>query len=187
MNMILKALTCASLGLGAASADAAAITKTYSFEATGFQPAQDGTVTPYPTVTGSFTVTFDTAQDSHNQTSGISLNDLSIPYQPQLSFDYLASLDFLRIGAGDDNALVSSLIADFALTIGGASTASHSGALTSFVFTNAGPNHFFQADVVRIAEWAAPGVPEPAAWALMISGFGFAGVAMRRRAVPALA
>lgn len=181
MNTILKVLACASLSLGAASADATVITKTYSFEATGFQPAQDGTVSPSPTVTGSFTVTFDTAQDAHNQTTGIALNTLSIPYRPQLSFDYLASLDFLRIGAGDDNALVSSLISDFALTVGGASTASHGGGLTSFLFTNASPNHFFQADIVRVADVAAPGVPEPATWALMLSGFGLAGAGIRRR------
>ena len=46
---------------------------------------------------------------------------------------------------------------------------------------NLGPG--VQLDNVRFNESTVPttGVPEPASWALMIVGFGFAGVAMRRR------
>lgn len=34
---------------------------------------------------------------------------------------------------------------------------------------------------------AAPAVPEPATWAMMVAGFGFVGSVLRRRAAPALA
>lgn len=39
----------------------------------------------------------------------------------------------------------------------------------------------------RLTDTAAPGVPEPATWALMIGGFGLAGAAVRRRATQAFA
>lgn len=40
---------------------------------------------------------------------------------------------------------------------------------------------YFILDAVGVAPSAAPGVPEPANWALMIAGFGVAGAAARRR------
>ncbi len=52
--------------------------------------------------------------------------------------------------------------------------ATNAGALN---FVNPPVNLFFQAVVGN-----APAVPEPASWAMMIAGFGVAGVALRRRA-----
>ncbi|MEO8811408.1 MAG: PEPxxWA-CTERM sorting domain-containing protein [Caulobacteraceae bacterium] len=42
-------------------------------------------------------------------------------------------------------------------------------------------------DLAFTLEGSAPGVPEPAAWAMMLVGFGLAGAALRRRAVTAVA
>jgi hypothetical protein len=49
-------------------------------------------------------------------------------------------------------------------------------------FTNPDIDTFVYAgDGLPVSTVVAPGVPEPAAWALMIGGFGLAGVALRRR------
>lgn len=182
MDMVRKALACAALTLTAGTANAATIVKTYAFQASDFQNiGSGGAVSPYQTVTGSFTVTFDTALDAQNQTASIVVNNLSIAYQPQLSYDYIKSIDLLRIGADNDASTISSLTHDFALTIGSASATSHGAPFTNFLFTNATANDFFQAGSVRVTEGALPGVPEPATWALMLSGFGLAGMAVRRR------
>ncbi|MBU1378578.1 MAG: PEPxxWA-CTERM sorting domain-containing protein [Alphaproteobacteria bacterium] len=46
---------------------------------------------------------------------------------------------------------------------------------------------FAQIDVTRISIASAAPAPEPAAWTLMITGFGVAGVALRRRRSVAMA
>lgn len=43
-----------------------------------------------------------------------------------------------------------------------------------------------QVDVVYTYDAVAAGVPEPSSWAMMIVGFGLAGVAMRKKAQPAI-
>jgi len=49
------------------------------------------------------------------------------------------------------------------------------GAITSISWTNPSPEFYYAFTVGSV------GVPEPAAWALMIGGFGMAGAALRRR------
>ncbi|HLZ73865.1 DUF642 domain-containing protein [Phenylobacterium sp.] len=57
-----------------------------------------------------------------------------------------------------------------------------SGASTALTFTGNVGQAYIGLDNVSVVETAAPGaVPEPAAWALMIAGFGLAGAALRRR------
>ena len=53
------------------------------------------------------------------------------------------------------------------------------GATTTLAFTFRHDPSYFLLDNVSVT----PGVPEPAAWALMIAGFGLVGSALRRRAV----
>lgn len=50
----------------------------------------------------------------------------------------------------------------------------------SFNFTNGGVADMRQ---LRLGEVAAPAVPEPATWAMMVGGFGVVGLALRRRKV----
>lgn len=57
------------------------------------------------------------------------------------------------------------------------------GDMTSLDFTFTDQPSFLLLDKVEVSEVAGPGgVPEPAAWSLMILGFAAAGVALRRRA-----
>ncbi len=73
--------------------------------------------------------------------------------------------------------IAPSVPTDFALTVGlGGLTARY---LQYSVLAANGSNPGLS-DIVF--EGSAPGVPEPAAWALMIAGFGIVGTAMRRRA-----
>ena len=48
-------------------------------------------------------------------------------------------------------------------------------------FTGAAPTSFTGKWITTFTGGGGPGVPEPASWALMISGFGLAGAALRRR------
>ena len=77
-------------------ANAALVTTTFNFAATGFGP-------PAPTdpVLGSFTINFDDAVNATNQTAGISLNSLNIPFTGNLAFTYTTDPggNFLTIGS----------------------------------------------------------------------------------------
>lgn len=93
-----RAFTCLALAFGllAPVAQAANITRTFSFVATNF----DGG--PESSVTGSFTVTFDPAVSVTNQTAGLTVHNMSIPYQGAALFNYNVGTGFMGIGANSD-------------------------------------------------------------------------------------
>ena len=76
-------------------------------------------------------------------------------------------------------------------------TISYTGAFDnfSFAYTDASGNPFTGGGTAAIGlqeiiddiSFRAGGVPEPAAWAMMLAGFGLVGSAMRRRAKVAVA
>ena len=97
--------------------------------------------------------------------------------------------DKFYVGAGNENAGVT--IAQWAQSyaagsfVGGISVGNGSGALTTYhafadnvtLTTGAGSTTWN----FNLTATAAPAVPEPASWAMMIAGFGLVGTAMRRR------
>jgi hypothetical protein len=184
-NLRLKSrLVCATaLLLGyAASAQAAPVSKTYQFTATSFTPIVDpSSISPYSTVTGAFTLTFDPLVSMDETQSGIVLNSLSIPLGSAVAFryDYITSLDIgvIQIGGSQDgiNAL-GGFNDDFYLTFQWTGT----GPLRfgGFDYSNGSvvPNEAFLAGAGSVRA-----VPEPASWALMIGGFGLVGCAFRQR------
>jgi hypothetical protein len=181
MNAVFRALAgAACLAIVPAAADAAVLTKTFAFQASDFAPFPGSGVSPFAEVTGSVTVTWDNSVDVIDQFTGVTVNSLSIPYQPQLAFSYIRSVDVLRVGAANQSSQMSGSSNDFTLSIGAASLANHDSVYTAFSFANANVTNFFRANELRIAD--VTGVPEPASWALMIAGFGLAGAALRRRA-----
>ena len=91
-------------------------------------------------------------------------------------------------GWGDDQYLSGSVAQDFSLDTGGGGYNSNPGFYSAYsAYVNdhgcgadcgEGPNYAFRVD-------NSGAVPEPATWALMLGGFGLAGVALRRRALVA--
>jgi hypothetical protein len=152
-------------------ASAAVITRTFDFTAFNFValgpfPA----VPPYTSVTGSFTVTFDDAVSVSLRTNGVVLNSLSIPITglSRYSFQPGAPLIFDTIGP---NGL-------FFIAINNA--ASNSPTFVNAAYALSGNPNFYNGFSGRVA-LAAPGVPEPSGWLMMILGMGLAGVSSRRR------
>lgn len=62
-------------------------------------------------------------------------------------------------------------------------TATSTSEILGFVAGNSsgGNPPFALLDNVSLTQYSAPGVPEPSSWAMMLSGFGFIGFAMRRK------
>jgi len=94
----------------AAPAGAALVTRTFAFTASNFSSPSTGDAGPVDPVSGSYTVTFDTAgPDINGQTTGITENSLDVPHTPGLAFDYLAGADILLIGNDIDPSGTTSL------------------------------------------------------------------------------
>jgi hypothetical protein len=71
-----------------APASASVVTNIYNFTASGFAPSVGSDPVPYDPITGSVTITFDTALTYTNATAGITLNSLSIPLGSAIAFNY---------------------------------------------------------------------------------------------------
>jgi Cadherin-like domain len=100
-----------AFGLLAPAAQAATMTRTYSFVATY----------PATTATGSFTVTFDPAVSVRDQSSGITVNSLNIPTQGAVVFSYDIAIGTLVIGADGSTSGINGSN-DFQLNVGNAGT-----------------------------------------------------------------
>ena len=106
------------LGLGSKGAEAAIITLTHDFAASGFPPGA-----PVDPVFGSFSVTFDNATDLTDVTSSVSVTNLNVPVDSEIGFSYFVAGDVLAIGGLQNGAhVVVAGANDFMITLLGAST-----------------------------------------------------------------
>ncbi|SFJ89514.1 PEP-CTERM protein-sorting domain-containing protein [Sphingomonas sp. NFR04] len=106
------------------------------------------------------------------------------------------ALDFVSIKNGTGSGSSSSVLdgnaagnrADISATIGNLSIANGGGFAIRWTDRDVGGSDHGLAidDLTLIATLAPSAVPEPAAWAMLIGGFGFAGAALRRRAKKAV-
>lgn len=138
-----------------------------------------GSVNP---LLGSFTITYDNAADNAQTTNGITVNSLNLSGVTNVGFS--TSGGYFTIGGITTLTGVTGVNSnerDFSVNFtspesatpslnGGAISYGDGTAYTSFGGTIAA------SDVVT-------NVPEPAAWALLISGFGLVGAASRRRRI----
>ena len=173
---------------GAASlAQAGTITNTVDFVATNFDSLFFGGAAPFTTVTGSITFTLDPTQAYGDETSGIAVNHIDVPYSGAAKFDYDPTTKFLVLGAALQANPMQGGIPDFSLAIFLVDPAFQSG---SFGYTVAYPDiDIYQTYDVTIT-FATPIVttPIPAAlplFAAALGSLGFLGWRRRKFAVAA--
>ena len=166
----------------AGAASAATITKTYSFAGTGFVGFYLNTPPPIDPLIGSVTVTFDPTQFATNETNGITVDSSNFSLGSAISFNYNPWSDQIIFGGANISTIaVGPGTDDFALDILHATSAApqyHTAIYTRASTPGevwAGPLSF------RSAVPTVDAVPEPQTWALMLLGFGSAGVMLRRR------
>jgi hypothetical protein len=188
-------LACAVLG--GASAQAAVVTKTYDVTFDTLIDPFDNQTPPIQPVTASFTLTFDPSVNYTNETSGITVNELNVPVSSAIGFstgtdasgDLFMSIggiensagdvgfgtnDFvlqLRFDGGDLDKPSLPLCSDPGFSCGGLPTTYASGYTTT-----SDPNSLFLGLVATVSP-----APEPATWAMMLTGFAGLGAALRMR------
>lgn len=172
------ALGIAAWGLGVA-AQAAVINRTFDLQASRFEQVFGSDPTsPQDPVSMNFTLMFDNGADIGTTTTGLTVNSFTLPYGAE--FQYFTATDGLALATDlSGPATCSSTAGKFCAFIHDATSA----APTLIFFQNALPtNNVWRANSLALTYTDArggPGVPEPAAWALMLIGFGGLGARLR--------
>jgi len=195
----------------ASGAKAATVTETYDFTLSNFVDIINNAPAPIPTVTGSFTVTFDPLVSVSDQTTGFTFNTSpGLASDSPIGFSVFAAssptgdttiavggtengpnelagfsndpIVFFDIPNASDPANASLVVCSQP----GFSCGNFSGNETVFAsgYALADSSSVFFATVETVAP---AGVPEPATWAMMLVGFGGLGAAMRARRKPLVA
>jgi hypothetical protein len=202
---LIAASILASIALGAGAGHAGVVTKTYDVTFNNFLDPYAGVTAPIAPVTASFTLTFDPTLSYSNDTTDITVNSLNVTSGSAIGFStFTAPNDNLYLSIGGINDGAGDVIGgtnDFVLQLrfpdanhldtpslplcsdpffscGGLPTTYASGYTTI-----ANPQSVFLAKVASVA------VPEPATWAIMLTGLAGLGATlrMRRRSVPVTA
>ncbi len=183
MRTIIKAVLTGFVLGQAMPASAATIAKTFTFSASNFVYSVPGTVLPYTSVSGSFTLQFDDTLTYADETNGITLHSLDLPIAPfSLAFSYAPGRPFLDVGGARNGVSVTpiGITTDFAMSIFNANSANPQAGF--FFYTAPGLfNSFVISNSVSLTAVNATAVPEPSTWAIMTIGFAFSGVMLRCR------
>jgi hypothetical protein len=204
INQMSLAAVATALVTLASGAKAATVTETYDFTLSNFVDIINNATAPIPTVTGSFTVTFDPLVSVSNQTTGFTFNTTpGLPSDSPIGFtefaassptgDTTIAVGGTELGAneliGNTNDPIvffnipnASEPADASLVIcsqPGFSCGNFTGNETVYAsgYALADTSSIFFATT----ETVNSAVPEPATWAMMLVGFGGLGAAMRTR------
>jgi len=166
-----------------ASAQAAVVMRTYEIQASGFS-LLFGSAAPLPAdpVFLSVTVDFDNSADIAATTTGLTVNSFNAPYA--VKFSYWAAQDTLSFGTTPFLGGCGIPDGSFCVFVANASGATPSSSAFSQMTSSGG---FWNARSSSLVVSEAGGVPEPAAWAMMLLGFGGLGTALRARRRTALA
>jgi hypothetical protein len=186
-----RTATCAALFavvIGAAGAQAAVVTETYSFTMATFIDVGGPVPSPLASISGSFTVTFDPDVYADNVTTGLTVNYLIGPaIASTIGYTNIPSTgigvpDYLSIGGvqndadymafGTDDFVLSLKFFDpgaaqFGLCSDGYSCGSVPPDTIASGFTLAG-----YPDSAWLPQSGALNVPEPASWILLLGGSG---------------
>src|SRR5579862_2660659 len=169
----------AAILTAASAASAAVIKETITFDASSF-----GSGAPDDPVSGSFTLSFDPTLDYTSWTPGVAVNALSIPGLPSTA--YFTSV----AGSNEDELAISTLgpnpgPADyFELNLSGGSAAVFAGKGSGVLTANNTASYYSTAVgsgfTSHTGTYTVTGVPEPAAWVLMMIGLAGLGGVLRR-------
>ena len=160
-----------------AQAEAAATTRLYTVTATDFVNSF-GTPTPVDPVQISFRLRLDPAVEVSETETEIALVSSNLQIDGGLSYDhYVTPSDYLDVG-GTISGLYGQLggTNDFLLSLNGLAGGHPTFFGLSYRQTGLRGGFRSQTGSVTVAD-----VPEPGAWALMLSGFGGIGATLRRR------
>lgn len=184
MSRMLARLAGIVFAVSSSGAYAAPVTRTFAITVSNlsFVGGQNNPP-PFTSVNGQFTVTFDTTMNS-GATPLINTLDLPAPYGVGLVYTYQSGLDRLNFGqtpsANNNDGPFNPGSVYF--SVQGASTSSPTFRNIingNFLVTNTAGTSQYNTSNTTIS--IVPVVPEPAAWGLMILGFGAVGGARRTR------
>jgi PEP-CTERM motif len=161
--------------VASAPAQAALVVESYRVTGSGFTDLFGLTAPPFATADVRFTLNFDRALQYVGSTSGITLNNSTLPLTSALGFSYSPITGTIFVGGNSAGvAGFTTLADDFAIVANIANPATPTAFSIGYT-TAATPGSLF-ASFGSIAP-----VPEPATWAMMMFGFGAVGATMRRR------
>jgi len=172
-----KVLFAAMLAATTAHADAALVRLNFDLNATSFNG-----VAPVDPVVGRFSFEFDNSGDFGPTSEGVKVSGFNLASPVKIA--YWQEIDVLSVGTqpgvGSYTLAQENDFGFFIFSASGEYSKSPS-------FSYRASSQFFDGSAVLtpfVPTVPEPGasVPEPAAWALMIIGFGLSGAAVRRRA-----
>jgi hypothetical protein len=185
-----------------APAKAAVVTWTYDFSLSDFAGGHAGGPSPFGTISGSFTLTFDNAVTQINQTVGLTINSLTgVTVDTPLAFSYFPfnGAYFITVGGLPSSGTLLFNTNDFSLSLKFADPNSldspsfslcaepgfSCGTLSQPSWFASGATVSSVADVFSARagtiEATAGAVPEPSTWAMLILGFAGVGAMAYRR------
>jgi hypothetical protein len=186
MRNVLIALTVSATAIS--SADAAIITRSFSFTASNYYDANGSDVPPHADTSATFSITFDNDADipaDLNSTDGLVVHSVSLPGMTDFKFHYFKSNDVITVATSlaTYGYRLNAGVNGYGFSIFDVSSenpADYSASGGAYALSGQSGIYYSRSASVTAIE-APAAVPDCAVWVMFIGGFGLIGAAMRRR------